>query len=239
MKSALYRYPHPEDPTRFIYVGQVWDTNRLQIRNEEHQSGLRGFGFRFKKKYPNVNLPSPICEFVEVFDQLELNELETIWMFRFHTWRGYPDGENLTLPGAIDYKDIAYLGGVVSGRLFVESGNASIFGKKWGQRSVENGQLARMRTPEHQREAASARGRKNVQTGHIQALGREYGRKNKESGFIQNLGHTQGLINKEKGLGIFAPGYDRDTGGRVSRCLRWRIRRGKTCICGKHLGEAK
>jgi hypothetical protein len=103
MIGHLYRYPHPFDPTRFIYVGQG------AKRDKNHRSGKQGFGLRFKKLFLGVDLPRPIREIVEIENQLELNELETIWMFRFHTWHGYEGGMNLTLPGSDDYKNMAVL----------------------------------------------------------------------------------------------------------------------------------
>src|ERR1700676_2374815 len=98
MIGHLYRYPHPYDATRFIYCGQG------AKRDVVHRRGTEGFGRRFKKAFLDVELPQPIREEVEVKDYLELNELETIWMFQYHTWRGYEGGMNLTFPGSDDYK---------------------------------------------------------------------------------------------------------------------------------------
>ena len=95
MIGTLYRYPHPYDSARFIYVGQTTDVHR---RDKDHRSGKLDFGLRFKKKFPDADLPQPVLEQVEAFDQTELNELETIWMFRYHTWRGYPDGYEPVFP---------------------------------------------------------------------------------------------------------------------------------------------
>lgn len=100
MIGTLYRYPHPHDPTRFIYVGQG------PARDRVHRSGRSSFGRRFKEVFPGEILPQPIREQVEVFSQIELNEEETIHIFKFHTWKGYTDGMNLTFPGLQDYKEI-------------------------------------------------------------------------------------------------------------------------------------
>jgi hypothetical protein len=97
MIGHLYRYPHPNDPARFLYVGQ----GRKRDRN--HRSGKSSFGRRFKRDFPNVDLSQPIREEFEVGDHIELNELETIWMFRYHTWYGYDGGMNYSLPGSSDY----------------------------------------------------------------------------------------------------------------------------------------
>ena len=93
MIGHLYRYPHPYDATKFIYCGQG------EKRHNVHRSGVSSFGRRFKKLFPGIELPQPIREVVDVQDQLELNELETIWMFRYHTWRGL-GGMNIVFPGS-------------------------------------------------------------------------------------------------------------------------------------------
>jgi hypothetical protein len=62
--GTLYRYPHPLDPTRFIYVGQG------AKRDVDHRRGSKEFGKRFKKKFPGIELPQPIREQVEVKDLL-------------------------------------------------------------------------------------------------------------------------------------------------------------------------
>ena len=100
MLKTLYRYQHPHNLEKFIYVGQG------PQRDSYHRSGRTSFGARFKKKFPDVELPRPIKEIVEVENQLELNELETIWMFQYHTWKVYKDGMNLRFPGDIDYAGI-------------------------------------------------------------------------------------------------------------------------------------
>jgi hypothetical protein len=166
----LYRYPHPYDSSKFIYCGQG------SRRDSRHRSGKSSFGRRFKKQFPGVELPQPIREEIEVWDQFELNELETIWMFRFHTWRGYQGGMNVTLPGSDDYKSM----GSLSGRMNVESGH-----------------LARIRTPEHQAEAGRVSGRKTKELGigiHapgvVAKAGRLGGRSAADSGRIQALGRS-------------------------------------------------
>jgi hypothetical protein len=132
MIGHLYRYPHPHDPSRFIYVGQGLK------RDVIHRNGREHFGKRFKKKFPNTDLPQPIRERVEVSDQLELNELETIWMFQYHTWRGYDGGMNLTFPGSADYKNL--------GRLAAAANTDRI--KALGRENVDSGFLASIRNTE-------------------------------------------------------------------------------------------
>lgn len=53
-------------------------------------------------------------------------------------------------------------------------------------------------------------------------------------------GHAAGQNLKEKGLGIFGLTPEEISknsakGGRVSCCKRWRLGRGKSCVCGEHL----
>jgi hypothetical protein len=207
MIGTLYRYQHPNDPTKFIYVGQG------PKRDKEHRSGKSSFGRRFKKLFPDDILPEPIKEQIEVYSTSELNEEETIWMFRYHTWWGYPDGMNLGLPGSSDYKNI----GKIAGQMAVESGQVQSLGKKQGRKNVENGHLASIRTPENISKGTRRRNEiyGNPSTPESCArAGRIGGRKHVESGHIQALGKIQGYI---------------------ICCLRWNIRRGKPCTCGKHL----
>jgi len=209
MIGTLYRYPHPHDTNRFIYCGQG------AKRDQRHRSGKKGFGCRFKKIFPSIELPQPIREQVEVENQLELNELETIWMFQYHTWHGYEGGMNLTFPGSTDYTNMGLIGGPIVGRKNVESGllasicrsggfkTFELHGNpatkegwlKAGRIAVENGQLASLRTAEHQRKA----GRERIRL-----------------------------------YGIPSTPEGRAKGGRSTCCLRWNIRRGKLCVCGTH-----
>ena len=138
MIGHLYRYPHPNDPSRFIYVGQG------RSRHSSHKNGYSSFGRRFKTRFPDAVLSSPIKELVEVQDQRELNELETIWMFQFHTWRGYDGGMNLQLPGPEDYRNLAIMAkerGRILGATAVTSGHLErIRGtKKFKKAQRENG----------------------------------------------------------------------------------------------------
>lgn len=147
MIGHLYRYPHPIEKGKFLYVGQG------TFRDKAHRSGATSFGRRFKKCFPNSELPQPVREVVEVDSQLELNELETVWMFRFHTWQGYSGGMNLVFPGSQDYKEI---------RKLVPIESLSRAGRKSGNKNVENGHLEKVR-PKNL-------GLINVQTGHIYKL---------------------------------------------------------------------
>ncbi len=170
MIGYLYRYPHPHDSTRFIYVGQG------AKRDQAHRSGKSSFGKRFKKLFPNAELPCPVREQAEVKNWLELNEEETIWMFRYHTWRGYQDGMNLIFPGSTDYKIMGKIGGPTAGSNakkfglgFFASGMASKGGRIGGKSHAKSGHCARIA-----RIGGLAGGRigggKNIASGHLERL---------------------------------------------------------------------
>jgi hypothetical protein len=214
MIGHLYRYPHPHDPTRFIYVGQG------AKRDSDHRRGTEGFGRRFKKRFPNIELSQPVREIVEVKDRLELNELETIWMFQYHTWRGYEDGMNLTFPGGTDYMNLGMLGtasvtheqriinaskgglvgGLVAGRKAKESGRI----QKLGRQMAESGQLASARSQDNRTKEEKAEHMNRVFNLPQSRAARvkhatELGLANSVSGRIQKLGHEQGKKNVESG----------------------------------------
>jgi hypothetical protein len=160
MIGTLYRYPHPHDPTRFIYVGQGPN------RDAQHRSGKSSFGRRFKKIFPGVELPHSVREQIEVTDYVALNEEETIWMFWYHTWRGYLDGMNLVLPGSLDYKNMGKLGG---GGCFRQHPNLA---RENGYKVLER--KVGIFAPDFDHSVGGKKGGiKNVETGHIQALGRK------------------------------------------------------------------
>lgn len=184
MIGVLYRYPHPNDSSKFIYVGQTQHIDKPEKRDRQHRGGRSTFGRRFKKKFPDVELPQPILERVEACSQLELNEMEIIWMFRYHTWRGYPDGMNIVLPGTQDYKAAAILGGQAN----VDSGHIQALGRK---------------------QVINIRGLGG------KVSGKNVGRRNVESGQMASI---------------------QQEGSRVGSCVRHYINKGKPCVCGRHLG---
>lgn len=221
MLGTLYRYPHPIIEGQWLYVGQGPD------RDYRHRLGRKGFGRRFKKYFPDIELPQPIKEEFEVESQLELNELETIWMFQYHTWRGYPGGMNLTFPGSIDYKIMGLVGGPIGGRRYIElygqpgtvesrrkgsKAGGLIGGKIGGRKNVLSGQIAALG-----RSGIGSRiaGRIAAESGHCARIARlgglavshethvKAGRTNKESGQMAALGRKygkiQGLKNVESG----------------------------------------
>lgn len=293
MIGTLYRYPHPHDPTRFIYVGQGPN------RDADHRLGKKGFGLRFKNKFLGVELPQPIREQVEVIDQLELNELETIWMFRYHTWRGYPDGENLVLPGSADYRVLGKIGGFktslipghlskvgkksfdlhgspatiescskggkIQGQINVQSGHMSAIGREWGRKAVESGQIKTLATPESCAKGGRVAGQITAKerTGiHGRSLqqktedackgGKVAGQKTFENRTgihgvpaqqrLENCskgGKVSGRTNVESGhmerIRSLIPPEVMSKNGLAVCCLRWNVRRGKPCTCGKHI----
>jgi hypothetical protein len=205
MEGMLYRYPHPHDSTRFIYVGQGF------TRDTDHRSSKSSFGRRFRNRFPDVKLPQPIKERVTVINQSDLNEEETIWMFHYHTWRGYDGGMNLQLPGSSDYKRL--------GRLAVESGQVKRMvtpesrakgGRIQGRRAFESGQLASITTTETCSKGGLVQGKRNAESGHMARIS-----------VLARTPEHQAYAS------------------RIGNCLQWCIRRGKPCRCGKHLGETQ
>lgn len=197
MIGHLYRYPHPFDPTKFIYVGQG------AKRDGRHRSGETSFGRRFKHYFPNVDLPQPIRKEIEILDKFELNELETIWMFRYHTWHGYEGGMNLMMPGSQDYRNSGSLSlksqisknpdhqskaGKLGGRkTFDLHGPFWTFAgsQKAGLKNIESGHITYRihqlpQSKQSKRNNGFIRGRiqgfKNLESGHIQALGCKFGK---------------------------------------------------------------
>jgi hypothetical protein len=249
MFGHLYRYPHPLDATRFIYCGQGHD------RDKKHRFGSSSFGRRFKRDFPNIELPQPVRETVEVYDQFELNELETIWMFRYHTWRGYEGGMNITIPGAADYKNMIALrsreslsaAGKLGGRKAVESGQLRDAARKAGEWSVKSG---------HQRKISFLGGRAAAASGHTAAMGRKHGvvqgLRNVASGHLTRINElpqtkvaklATGRANFENKIGIFARTAEQRLedcrkGGRTIMCFRYNVRRDKPCVCGSHAAVA-
>jgi hypothetical protein len=164
MIGVLYRYPHPLDSTKFIYCGQGAN------RDRRHRSGTSAFGKRFQKRFPNIDLPEPIKEQVEVQDYKHLNWLETVWMFRYHTWRGYSDGMNVLFPGSQDYKNLGKLGGRVNS----ESGQIHALAKSGiGGRKSKELRVGVFSPNFNLSEAGKKAGQIAVEKGQIQALGRE------------------------------------------------------------------
>lgn len=184
IKAIIYRYPHPTLQNVWIYVGQ----DRTGLRDRQHRQGKTSFGRRFQKSFPGIELSQREEREVFVENQVELNEEETIDIFRYHTWV-CQGGMNLVLPGSSDYENMAKV--LWRSKSFEERKNWSLKarskvskerrqeisrkiqanltfdqksrgGKKSGLRNVENGLLDRIRgliTPEI-RSAAVIKGNK-------------------------------------------------------------------------------
>jgi hypothetical protein len=79
--------------------------------------------------------------------------------------------------------------------------------KKSGQKTYELGigihKLTKEQRSENSKKGGKLGGKRNVETGHIQNLGRIIGQRNIETGHIQNLGKIYGTLHKELGIGIF------------------------------------
>ncbi len=227
MIGHLYRYPHPTEDGKFMYVGQG------AKRDSKHRLGKSSFGRRFNRAFPTFELPQPIREEIDVENQQELNELETIWMFQYHTWHGY-GGMNLIFPGSLDYQVLGLMSvrsghmermrnlpqtkkaqkenghamglinGPATGRKNAESGHMSRLGKAWGSingiKNAESGLLDRVRLA-----GSTAAGKIAKESGQIAMLGCQQGRKNAESGHLSKIAllgaHTRCHLNR----GIVSP----------------------------------
>jgi hypothetical protein len=227
MIGTLYRYPHPYDPARFVYVGQGPN------RDKNHRSGKLDFGLRFKNRFPDVELPQPIKEQIEVSSQLELNEEETIWMFRYHTWRGYPDGMNLTFPGSHDYKVMGVLGGSAY-RKFGHPGNKNAHLNLTFEARSKGAKRRNEIYAEFAVEIGRRSGQKNVESGHIQALGRKQGRKLVETGVLASYRTPEHQAEACRARNAIHGNPQTKEGSLKGACGFWNIKRNKPCTCGMH-----
>jgi len=221
MQGTLYRYPHPTEPNKFLYVGQG------AKRDKDHRAGRSSFGRRFKRDFPCVELPQPILETVEVVDREHLNSMETAWMVLYATLSSV-GGMNLTLPGSDDYRNLGKLGGPIGGRIAgrknIESGHITALGRK----NVESGRLAALG-----RIGGRVAGRIAVESGQLASVaslgGRVSGRANAESGHITALarsgvggrkgGPIGGKSKSPKKLAACASNF------RIASHNRWHVRR--------------
>ena len=213
---SLYRYPHPLLSGQWLYVGQGIK------RDSRHRAGRSSFGLRFKRQFPGIPLPAPIRWEEPATDSIEANNAETVAMFRYHTWHGYPGGMNLTLPGSKDYEELARIGGSVGGRISKEHGTG-IFGLTSEQLSQagRTGGLIGVRNMPYE---AKVRGGKITGAANLKRMSKEarvrgchmggsiagpiWGHKSVESGHLARIarlggltaGPVQGRKNVESGL---------------------------------------
>lgn len=183
-------------------------------------------------------------EQIDVENQLELNEEETIRMFIYHTWRGYKDGMNLQIPGAEDYKNSGKFGGLSaaqSGQLekarnyperkekwaeIIQSEkakeNRKIQGFKQGKKNVESGHWATLRTREIIMMGAKAAGALAAKTGQI----------NKIKTYESSLKGALNQKKEDKVRGGVTQGTKNVANGHLERVrktaphIRWHVKRG-------------
>jgi hypothetical protein len=229
---TLYRYQDPTDLSKTLYVGQGAKRDRV------HRAERSSFGRRFRRRFPGQKLPQPIRWTVEVANQLELNELETIAMFQYRSWHGY-GGMNLGLPGSTDYPTlnsaIPHEDRVRNGRIGGLKG-----GLVSGRNARENHTGICGMTPQQRREA----GRRShaLHPDLAIAWGRKLGRKAATNG---QLAIARSKINPEKlRAAARANARKRVESGRWAEIAglglhyRWHIKRGvskpETCeLCWK------
>ena len=198
----LYRYPHPTIPNQWLYVGQGVN------RDKQHRSGASSFGRRFRKLFPDTHLPEPVRWTEPASNYLEANEAETIAMFRYHTWRGYQGGMNLTLPGTKDYEHLGKIGGAVVGRITKENGTGlfRLTSEQLSQAGRKGGLIGIRNMPRE----AKVRGGKTSGPDNLKKMTKEAkirgcylggkssgsisGKRCKENGHLAKICHLGGLI---------------------------------------------
>lgn len=179
MIGYLYRYPHPTQLNKFVYVGQGPN------RDKAHRYGKTSFGRRFKALFPNISLPVPVKEIVDVENQSHLNDLETIWMFRFHTWHGYDGGMNLVVPG-IDFRNEAVKKGQIKGGQSNVINKTGICGRSKEKMSFD-GRIAGL---------ASAKS-KPLTTEKLSEMGKIGGQRVVELGLFKKVNHYRWHSNRD------------------------------------------
>ena len=253
MIGHLYRYPHPTEEGRFLYVGQG------PKRDRAHRLGKSSFGTRFKRLFPGVELTESIRETIVVENQSEINELETIQMFQYHTWYGYDGGMNLRFPGDQDYtntstKEQRIKNGerqIVILRKFnqdpehqrkaanhIRYETRSRGGKTSGRKNVENGHLARIRelpqAKEAQRKSGRIVGQWSVESGQLDGI-RDLPQTKEAQRRVgrilgERFGKAHGKIAVESGQLALARSFEGSAkGGKIgskkTNHIRWHVRR--------------
>jgi hypothetical protein len=233
MKTVhLYRYPHPVVPDRFIYVGQG------SKRDKEHRAARTPFGRRYKKTFPETDLTYPIRWEEPASNQLEANICEEAAISRFCTWRK-KGGMNWTSPRSDDYQNMGRLGGSVTrdrkvGIYGLTPEQRSEIGRKMGCICKETKMGIFSLTQEQRIDNARRAGIFSAQKrGYKDCAQRAriLGIKNaRNSGFLSGISR---LVSHDNRVRVGQIGGLK--GSNITNCLRWNIRRGKPCACGKHM----
>lgn len=100
----FYRYPHPTQPLRWLYVGQG------PKRHLAHSRGKSAFGFLYQQHFPDLDLSAPEYWFKECPTQHDADEEEAISMFQFRTWGEFDGGMNQQLPGRVNFDKVKKAG---------------------------------------------------------------------------------------------------------------------------------
>jgi hypothetical protein len=156
----LYRYPHPTEPGRFLYVGQGADRDRV------HRGGTTSFGRRFKQDFPGVALPQPVRWTEPATTDKERNAAEERAIVLYHTW-DYEGGYNVVTPGTEWFLKLSHEQ-LTRGRANGGETRGPVLGKEYGP---INGRISGPIT-------GKIAGAKAVASGQIQQLGLVYGKIN-------------------------------------------------------------
>lgn len=105
MEKYIYRYPHPVEIERWVYVGQTVD---IKSRDQKHRYGRTAFGRSFRTTFPEMTLPMPvICRVRGTAEEINKAEEQAIEQYQTSAAAG---GFNKTKPGSLDYRLISLLG---------------------------------------------------------------------------------------------------------------------------------
>ena len=205
IEAIIYRYPHPIESGKYLYVGQ----DSRGKRDREHRSGKTSFGRRFAKLFPGIILPIPETRMVCVENVVLLNLEETQDIFKYKTWHEQ-GGMNLCLPGSADYKQSGSLGNREGkrsgGRRSMKIQLAKFTPEQWAER----GRKASLKIPVEQRRNSARKGGlmawrngsitldHQIKAGRIGGAicGPIQGRKNVESGQVFKIPHIRWHVKR-------------------------------------------
>lgn len=234
----LYRYPHPFEQGRWVYVGQG------AKRDKDHRSGRTSFGLRFQRVFPNIPLPQPYHWCEPATTQMEANRAETDAINSHHTWLK-EGGMNVASPGLEDYKESARLAGLIT-----KAEGLGLFGRSKEKRIEDARNAGRIGGKLGGHITGSKMKKRPDYFQNLGQLSAKSGRNNPEKtrNDRTKAGKTGGRATNKTSNGRKSNGGR--VGGKISgptngklygvrnlliaNCVRWKISRGKSCVCGEH-----